>query len=182
MLFRRFFFVMLLGVIPACAPENYDPPGAMVWGTKGPARVVDGETYIIGEEHIRLAGIDACDLDQIIGEGDDIWACGIQARDAMWLAAENVDVRCYWSERDREGRALARCQVFGENMLFGHGEYIDAMMVRHGFAVVRRERDEEGALQAVIPELVALEEDAKRERLGLWAREFEGASDYRTGK
>lgn len=154
----------------------------MVWGVKGLARVVDGETYIIDDERIRLVGIDACALDQVVGEGDDIWACGIRARDAMWLAAENVDVRCYWSERDHEGRALARCQVFGESLLFGHGEYIDAMMVRHGFAVVRRERDEEGALRAVIPELVAFEEEAKREKLGLWAMEFEGPSDYRPEK
>jgi endonuclease YncB( thermonuclease family) len=50
----------------------------------GLARVIDGDTIAIGSQHIRLAGIDAPETDQVCLDSTvHRWTCGISARDQL---------------------------------------------------------------------------------------------------
>jgi endonuclease YncB( thermonuclease family) len=122
----------------------------------GRARVVDGDTLVIGRQHIRLDGIDAPENDQICLDATGArWTCGIAARDQLARRIGAASVSCAANGRDRYGRALADCSAGGENL--------NAWMVRQGWALAyvhysqRYAGDETGARQA---------------RRGLWAGAF----------
>src|SRR5437762_5667666 len=58
----------------------------------GPVRVVDGDTLVLGERHIRLEGIDAPETDQVcLDTVGRRWTCGITARDylAAYIAGQD---------------------------------------------------------------------------------------------
>jgi endonuclease YncB( thermonuclease family) len=122
----------------------------------GPARVVDGDTLVIGEQHIRLDGIDAPETDQVcLDAAGKRWTCGIAARDQLARRIGSAPVSCAAHGQDRYGRVLADCSVGGESL--------NAWMTRQGWALAyvhysqRYAGDEAGARQA---------------RRGLWSGAF----------
>lgn len=130
----------------------------------GPARVVDGDTFSVGAERVRLWGVDAPEGRQVCqnaqGQG---YACGDVARDQLSRLIGGQAVRCEVRDRDPYGRAVARC-------LAGSTDLGEAM-VRAGWAVdyVLFSR---GAYASA-------EVEARRARRGLWAGRFETPSTWR---
>lgn len=85
----------------------------------GPARVVDGDTIIIGQTQIRLFGIDAPELDHPYGQ---------KSRWALIGLCRNRLVTAEIRETDHYGRTVARC-------LLPDGRDLSAEMVKRGWAI-----------------------------------------------
>lgn len=78
----------------------------------GTARVVAGDVIAIGTEEIRLAGIDAPEIEQTCetrhGKPYD---CGINAANHLRLLVGQHEITCKGSARDNSGRLLATCYL-----------------------------------------------------------------------
>ena len=133
-----------------------DPPPPPVTGL---ARASDGDSFRLGDDRVRLLGLDAPELRQNCTDADGrTWSCGRAARDRMaaLLAAGIAD--CRPEDIDQYDRLLATCMVAGRDL--------GATMVAEGLAVSSgRYWTEEAA--------------ARRARLGIWAGNFDAPRDWR---
>lgn len=126
---------------------------------EGRAHVTDGDTIHIGEDKIRLKGIDAPETEQTCSRSGRSYRCGDAARRALIDLVSGEIVRCRAAGRDRYRRILAYCTVNGRD--------IGARMVEEGWAVsYGRDYD----LQ---------ERQARSRSAGLWAGAFERPQDWR---
>ena len=132
----------------------------------GTAHIIDGDTIEINAVSIRLAGIDACELDQVAQAATGPWACGRAARDYLEGIVGRGPVSCSWTERDQYGRPLARCHAGDRDL--------NRAMILSGLAVVYRYAGE-----ATAPELVPAEQAARDAGVGLWATIFDTPADHR---
>lgn len=131
-----------------------------------PARpgVVDGDTFTLGADRIRLWGVDAPEGRQVCRDGGgQAYRCGDRARDQLKALIGERPVDCRQRDRDQYGRSVAQCRAGGVDL----GE----AMVRAGWAVEYRTFSH-GAYAAV-------EAQAKAAKRGLWAGTFEPPSAYR---
>lgn len=130
----------------------------------GPARVVDGDTFSVGAERVRLWGVDAPEGRQVCqNDQGKAYACGDVARDQLVGLIGGRAVRCEVRDRDPYGRAVARC-------LAGSTDLGEAM-VRVGWAV--------DYVQFSRGVYASVEAEARRARRGLWAGRFETPSTWR---
>lgn len=117
--------------------------------------VADGDTLRIGEETIRLAGLDAVERAQFCFDAQGVsWSCGQTASAALSEIVAKGDLRCTTIERDHYGRTVARCTV-AENVDVG------AELVTAGLAVA------DGGHYA------AQQAKALTGKRGIWAGRFE---------
>mgnify|MGYP003703976479 CR=1 FL=1 len=117
----RFLF-MVFGLSLIVAPLK---AGAVE--VSGPARIIDGDTLVIGETTIRLHGIDAAETGQrCAGEGHKILRPGKDAIQLLQRLAES-GVSCVGSEWDDYGRLVAVCRS-------EKGEDINRSLVAAGWA------------------------------------------------
>lgn len=124
----------------------------------GSAIVNDGDSITIGSQRIRLRGIDAPELSQTCRRGGADYACGRASRDALAALVRGRTVSCTGWERDRYERLLAVCTAGGRDL--------NRSQVEAGWAVAYGDyRD--------------LEDDARRQRSGLWAGTFERPQEWR---
>ena len=137
----------------AAAFDQPPPP------VSGQGRVSDGDSFRLGDDRIRLLGLDAPELAQECARADgQTWSCGRAAHDRMaqLLAAGPAD--CRPEDADRYDRLLATCLVAGRDL--------GSTMVAEGLAVAAgRYWVEEAA--------------ARRDRLGIWAGDFEAPRNWR---
>lgn len=130
----------------------------------GSARVVDGDTFSVGAERVRLWGVDAPEGRQVCQNAQgECYACGDVARDQLVGLIGGRAVRCEVRDRDPYGRAVARC-------LAGSTDLGEAM-VRAGWAV--------DYVQFSRGAYASAEVEARRARRGLWAGRFETPSTWR---
>jgi endonuclease YncB( thermonuclease family) len=109
----------------AVARANAPPPSGS--SIEGPARVVDGDTIVIGETRIRLEGIDAPEAGQTCAKRwAGTWPCGEDATTHLARLVRDRQVRCDSRGTDAYGRMLGIC--------FTEGLDLNADMVRNGFA------------------------------------------------
>lgn len=73
--------------------------------------VHDGDTLTVGGERIRLAGVDAFELDQTCVEDGVNYSCGETARAALMRLVDTGEVICDGKRRDRYRRLLAVCST-----------------------------------------------------------------------
>src|SRR5215218_1371902 len=114
----------MLGLAVATASPSSAAPEIIA----GRASVIDGDTIEIRGERIRLFGIDAPEAGQTCrGAKGEEYRCGQKA--ALVLDARIGDgvVTCERKDRDRYGRTVAVCRVYGEDL--------GAWMVGLGWAV-----------------------------------------------
>ncbi len=126
---------------------------------EGRAHATDGDTIRIGDERLRLKGIDVPEMRQMCSRAGRSYLCGEAARDALVSLMLNEELRCRSSGRDRYKRLLVYCTAGGIDL--------NRRMVEEGWAVAydREYRDEEAA--------------ARRRGAGLWAGEFERPQEWR---
>ena len=109
----------------ASAKSAQSPPAGT--SIEGPARVVDGDTIVIGEVRIRLEGIDAPESGQTCNkQWLGTWPCGEEATQHLARLVRDRVVRCNSSGTDAYGRMLGIC--------FTEGLELNADMVRNGMA------------------------------------------------
>ena len=144
------------------APARGDNRHGMV---AGPARVVDGDTIVVGEVRVRLEGIDAPEAGQTCARASPLpeaWPCGAAATAALAKLIGSNEVSCQSRGRDKYGRMLGVC-------FLGH-EDINAWMVREGQA---------WAFTKYSASYVREEAQARDRRAGIWQGEAMPAWEYR---
>ena len=132
-------------------------------GPHGRLKVVDADTYDVGEVRVRLHGVDAPEKRQTCLDADGAeWDCGPWAIEQVRAFWEGREASCEALETDRYGRTVARCTIGGEDL--------GAWLVSGGMALAYREYSTDYVVQ---------EEHAKGARVGLWKGEFLRPQDYR---
>ena len=121
-----------------------------------PAKVIDGDTIVMGEQVVRLHGIDAPELDQTFQWRGQQIACGTMALAALEALTAGVKVRCQVIERDRHGRLVAK--VFSPN-----GVDIGRRLVLAGWALAYRRYS---------TDYVDAEKQARKAKRGMWRGTF----------
>lgn len=125
----------------------------------GVARVSDGDSFWVGRDRVRLAELDAPELDQVCWrENGAEWPCGREARAFTARLLDGGRVECQPRDLDRFGRTVADCTVAGRN--------IGAQLVRAGLAVSKGGYEIE-------------QRGAREERLGIWSGRFIDPREWR---
>jgi endonuclease YncB( thermonuclease family) len=130
----------------------------------GPARVIDGDTLVVGETIIRLHGIDAAETGQrCAGDGHKILRPGKDAVLLLQGLAES-GVSCAGTEWDDYGRLVAVCRS-------AKGEDINRQLVADGWA---------WAFVKYSSVYVQEEASARSQHLGVWAMACEPPWAFRS--
>lgn len=124
----------------------------------GDARIIDGDSLVVGGSEVRLKHIDAPEGRQTCRRGGDDWRCGEEAARQLRRLAGAGPVACRGARRDKYDRLLGVCTAGGREL--------NRSMVAEGWAV---------AFGGYEPEQAA----AKAARKGIWAAEFQRPSDWR---
>jgi endonuclease YncB( thermonuclease family) len=94
----------------------------------GPVKVIDGDTFDIGDTRIRLHGIDAPEgKQQCDSPSGKAWACGAWSRSHLQRLLRGARIDCTALDIDRYGRTVASCTVDGTDLA--------ARMVEDGAAI-----------------------------------------------
>lgn len=127
----------------------------------GRAFVVDGDTLQVGRTLVRLAGLDAPEIDQNCCRDRRYWPCGLAARSLLREAVYQKDVTCRIKGVDQYGRSVGDCSTTVD---LG-GQLLDA-----GLAVVWRPAS---------AEYLQREAQARSVGRGVWAGEFSRPYEHR---
>jgi len=137
--------------------------GALGGGATDVPRVIDGDSLIIGNQRIRLSGIDAPELRQTCARSDGRrWQCGASAKTALVTLANAGGLSCAATGTDPYGRRIAICRAGGRDL--------GAAMVAKGLAL---------AFGADAAGYRPIERAAKRAGIGLWQGRHQTPAAYR---
>jgi endonuclease YncB( thermonuclease family) len=127
----------------------------------GVPKIRDGDQVQIGNNRIRLGGIDAPSTDQLcLNTHGERWTCGVAARDELIKHAGHKSWACHVRTTDRRGHIVARCEVDGED--------IQKWLVASGWALSRMSHDYD-----------AEEKTAREAKAGMWQGAFIAPWDWR---
>jgi endonuclease YncB( thermonuclease family) len=157
-------------------PGNVVPDPMRTGTLYGVLEINDGNTLEIREVRMRLYGIDAPDLAQECTLNGISYQCGLLAYvQLIDITAGKGRVTCYASKLEGDDRAYGKCGLptpSGADIR-ADAPTFNEMMVRSGWAIADRR---------FTNDYVAAEEEAKREKRGMWAGEFVMPSEWRNGK
>ena len=125
-------------------------------------KITDGDSIKIGNNRIRLQGIDAPELKQKCTKENQEYSCGIDSKNFLRDLVKESVVKCKYKEVDRYNRILGMCFVNDIN--------INEQMVENGWAMAYRKYNKI---------FVENENNAKKNFRGIWAGEFEKPWDWR---
>lgn len=92
-------------------------PFVAIAGPAGLIQVVDGDTWDVGGERVRLFGIDAPETDQTCERSSgEFWNCGAWVTEQVQLRYGRKSATCETVDRDRYDRIVARCDVEGADV------------------------------------------------------------------
>ena len=130
---------------------------------EGSAVVVDGDTIEVNGERVRLEGIDAPEVAQTCNKDTgEPWTCGLEASEVLRALMSSKSVSCDRVGQDKYGRTLGIC--------FADADELNAAMVRTGYA---------WAFVKYSQAYVAVEQEAKSRRVGIWQGAAMPAWEYR---
>ncbi len=125
----------------------------------GVPRLVDGDSFHMGGDEVRLVGIDAPEGRQTCTRSGTTWPCGEESRRTLARLIGNRPITCKSRERDQHGRLLAVCYAGSQD--------INREMVASGMALAYGNYEGE-------------EQAARRAKRGLWSGEFERPRQWRS--
>ncbi|MCF2871929.1 thermonuclease family protein [Octadecabacter sp. G9-8] len=129
----------------------------------GVVRVIDGDTFDVGDARVRIHGIDAPEVDQTCtSDQRGEWACGAFVRDEVRRRYQGTTATCQQMDVDRYGRIIGKCFVNGQDV----GEAI----VNDGLAEAYRRYSMDYDLA---------EKAAQVTGAGLWASEMQAPAAFR---
>ena len=136
----------------------------------GQARVIDGDTFSIRQQRIRIAAIDACERDQTGSKNGVIWNCGIEARRFLARMIDGKHVRCVEVDRDQYKRLVGQCFIDNSD--------IGLEMVKAGQAsLLLRYLPRSHPID--LDQYRRAEAGARQRGQGLWGAQVESPSSYR---
>ena len=151
---------------PRPIQERSVPSASPLFGViVGLAVVTDGDTLRIGTARIRLFGFDAPESRQSCRLRGRRYPCGKEATKALRDIVKGKTVTCQPTGDKTYGRLVAVCSVDGLDI----GDW----MVRHGWALAYRRFSRK---------YVPAEEEAQRERRGIWRGRFMKPWEWRRAK
>ncbi|SDE44776.1 thermonuclease family protein [Limimaricola pyoseonensis] len=152
------FALLALVGLCAAAPDPTGPAGRLV--------VVDGDTFDVGGERVRLHGVDAPEAAQRCETpGGADWACGDWVTQEVTLRFAGREAVCAEVDTDRYGRIVARCAIEGRDL----GEAI----VSAGLALAYEEYSDA---------YVNHEREARDDGRGIWRGTVQDPADWRRGR
>lgn len=151
---------------PACAAK---PAAADPNRLTGVPIVQQSGLMIVSGLRIALWGIDTLAPDQQCWQGDAAWPCGEQATTALRHYVDGRMVECQIQHHVEGAPAVAKCFRMKERVKKDIAEH----MVSHGWALDKGEVSG-GAYYAA-------EEEAVKEKRGVWIGRFQTAQDWREG-
>jgi len=129
----------------------------------GVPKIREADSIQIGNNRLRLSGIDAPSVDQLcLNTKGERWTCGVAARDELIKHVEGKSWTCHLGQADRRGRALSRCEVDGED--------IQKWLVRSGWAL---------AYDRFSHDYDADQKEAREAKVGMWQGAFIAPWDWR---
>ncbi len=123
---------------------------------QGKVNIIDGDTIHIGNNKIRLHGIDAPEINQICTINGADWECGKESKFYLENLIDLNNVICKVNDIDKYKRYVAICFVNNIN--------INKKMVKSGWAI---------AYRYYSSDYINEEDKAKKNKLGIWEGEFE---------
>ena len=127
------------------------------------ATVIDGNTLLIEEVRIRLAGIDAPELGQRCRAPTNIeWPCGLDAKRMLAGKIGGKPVSCRKLHLDESDRPTATCAA-------SSGDDLSAAMVRSGYALAAGREHQ----------YLAEEAAARVAGAGMWSGSFQTPWEWR---
>lgn len=152
---RRWVAVLILILVLAALTQvTPGDPGA----ASGQLKAIDGDSFHLGSDEVRLVGIDAPEGRQSCTKGGKTWACGEEARRRLQGLVGSRKIDCDVEDRDKYGRLLAVCRIGATD--------INRWMVEQGWAVS-------------YGRYLDAEREAERAERGIWASEFERPRAWR---
>jgi endonuclease YncB( thermonuclease family) len=148
---------MLVGLASLLTPAMAH--GQTAWGI---GKAKDGDSLTVGDQEVRLFGVDAPEFDQACKRDGQNWSCGAAAAEQLMTLVTGRDVQCVSMGTDQHGRMLGRCTVDGVD--------INRAMVASGHAIAYRRYS---------TDYVEAEQTAKTAKLGVWSGTFETPEQYR---
>ena len=137
---------------------------------QGDIRIIDADTVKIGQEKIRLLGVDAPETAQTCTCGGEKVECGKRATAALKDFVGTDKIYCKGDKRDRYGRTIGECFIRRN----GAEISLNQWLVSNGYAVAYTQYSKKFANDEAI---------AQTEKRGLWACEyFQNPAEYRHGK
>jgi endonuclease YncB( thermonuclease family) len=134
---------------------------------RGPARVVDGDTFVINKSRVRLRGIDAFETTQSCRDAKgNKYDCGNYAQGVMASMINGRIVQCTGRSHDKYGRLIGTCAAVGDE-----DRDLGSELVRQGWAL---------AYRSYSGKYVTQENEARKAHRGAWAGSFEKPWKYRT--
>ncbi|SEW24381.1 Endonuclease YncB, thermonuclease family [Cognatiyoonia koreensis] len=139
------------------------------WGSiaaadiNGTIRVIDGDTFAVGDTRVRLFGIDAPENGQPCRDrAGRMMDCGDWVSDQVAALYDGQRTTCVEIEKDRYGRSVATCQVRGRD--------VGSQIVGDGLAWAFLRYSDAYALD---------EKTAAVAERGIWAFEIDNPATYR---
>ena len=166
--FFRFLLAFWIVLLASCLAPSARAEGAQACDLEAGETVeivsiVDGDTVRLGDgREIRLVGLQAPKLGLGRAQFDD-WPLAEEARDRLAAMVLNRPVQMSYggTRQDRYGRLLAHLHL-------DDGSWVQARMIAAGAARVYSFADNRACVRA----LLAFEDDARRDRRGIWAMDY----------
>jgi endonuclease YncB( thermonuclease family) len=156
--------IVIVAMIMHVAREPVAPPPRTGPSIVGRAKALDGDSLEIAGERIRLFGIDAPEgRQECRNAAGRPYPCGREAARALAAEVAGRNVECTPVAHDRYEREVAICTVAGRDL--------SDVMVRGGHALELRQHSS--------GRYAAAEREARDEKRGLWAGEFDRPSAWR---
>ena len=131
----------------------------------GDVRVVDGDSLHVGDNEVRLFGVDAFEGRQVCNREGNPWRCGEAAADELRKLTAGHAITCSKKDVDSYGRTVAVCSNGTADL--------GAELTRAGLALAYREFS---------GDYIDEENEAQAARRGAWAGEFTAPWDARRGR
>lgn len=148
------FILIAIAFLVSRIPQTTD--ATQEW--TGIATIIDGDTITLQQQRLRLKGIDAPEMKQSCRIDNQRQACGVSAKQALQQKTARQIIHCTSSARDKYKRFLANCYL-------GQTD-INQWLVEEGYAVSYYDYP-------------AQEREARTNKRGIWAGEFERPQNWR---